>query len=278
MNRHDIGRRIEVYRDKIKMSTQELAQRINRSQATISRIENGKQGLTFELLARIASVLHVHPFALLSDEPLRYSALLPPRVSSGSEEESGEYACTLLANALFGGRVRRGLHRAAAAAMLGVAAGELEIIELSLGSPEDTLLEQLCNLYGLSFEEMRILRRFDEEAPTLSRSMANLQRIFSRMYHMLQQSAPETERQTLDAIARLLESAKNNNPIPPETDDPNTIPSSLSLPVLSALRDRILRLNGDTDLFPAPGSGEQAEQAEQAEERIVEERVPESVQ
>ncbi len=67
MNRYEIGRRIEAYRDRCKMSTQELAGRIRRSQATISRIENGKQGLTFELLATIASELRVHPFALLSD-------------------------------------------------------------------------------------------------------------------------------------------------------------------------------------------------------------------
>ncbi len=69
MNRFSIGRRIEAYRDRRKMSTQELASRVNRSQATISRIENGKQGLTFELLSRIADELRVHPFALLSDEP-----------------------------------------------------------------------------------------------------------------------------------------------------------------------------------------------------------------
>lgn len=69
MNRFSIGKRIEAYRDRRKMSTQELATRVDRSQATISRIENGKQGLTFELLSRIASELCVHPFALLSDEP-----------------------------------------------------------------------------------------------------------------------------------------------------------------------------------------------------------------
>lgn len=71
MNRYNIGRRIEAYRDRLKMSTQELAARINRSQATISRIENGKQGLTFELLSAIAEELGVHPFALLADDSPR---------------------------------------------------------------------------------------------------------------------------------------------------------------------------------------------------------------
>jgi transcriptional regulator with XRE-family HTH domain len=76
MNRYDIGRRIEAYREKRGMSTQELAERIKRSQATISRIENGKQGLTFELLSAVADELRVHPFALLSDDPARELAVL----------------------------------------------------------------------------------------------------------------------------------------------------------------------------------------------------------
>ncbi len=131
MNRYAIGRRIEAYRDKMKMSTQELAERINRSQATISRIENGKQGLTFELLSRIASELRIHPFALLSDEPLRSSVLLP---ATGKRE--GEYAPNLLANALHSGRIRRNLRIDAAAAMVAISQSELESIELALSSPK----------------------------------------------------------------------------------------------------------------------------------------------
>lgn len=69
MNRFDIGKRIEAYRELRKMSTQELAERIGRSQATVSRVENGKQGLSFELLSSIAAELRVHPFALLADDP-----------------------------------------------------------------------------------------------------------------------------------------------------------------------------------------------------------------
>ncbi len=83
MNRYNIGRRIEVYRDRMKMSTQELAGRIHRSQATISRIENGKQGFTFELLSAIAAELQVHPFALLADEPPPADAF--PRAEKNAE-------------------------------------------------------------------------------------------------------------------------------------------------------------------------------------------------
>jgi transcriptional regulator with XRE-family HTH domain len=83
MNRYNIGRRIEAYRDRLKMSTQELAGRIHRSQATISRIENGKQGLTFELLSSIASELRVHPFALLADSPPPADAF--PRSGEGAD-------------------------------------------------------------------------------------------------------------------------------------------------------------------------------------------------
>ncbi len=92
MNRFSIGRRIEAYRDRAKMSTQELAGRIKRSQATISRIENGKQGVSFELLACIAAELRVHPFALLSDDPPQIPGLIPARERSGDGDDAPDAA------------------------------------------------------------------------------------------------------------------------------------------------------------------------------------------
>ncbi len=238
MNRFDIGRRIEAYRDKMKMSTQELAERINRSQATISRIENGKQGLTFELLSRIAAELRIHPFALLSDEPLRHSVLLPVR-----GRRDGEYSPSLLANALHSGRIRRSLRTDAAAAMLGVSASELESIELALSSPEDMLLERMCDLYGLSPRQMRILKRFGEEMPDTARGLAYLQQLFSHIYHMTKQVEAGEERKVLDKITELLGSVDADYPLPPDasSDDVGLFLNRLSMHLVNALKDKDFR-------------------------------------
>lgn len=238
MNRYDIGRRIEAYRDRMKMSTQELAERIKRSQATISRIENGKQGLTFELLSSIAAELRVHPFALLSDEPLRCSVLLP---ASGKKE--GEYAPNLLANAIHGGRIRRRLRIDAAANLMGISPSELESVELALSTPEDSLLEKVCELYGLSVDQMRVLKKFGDDAPDIARSLAYLQQLFSHIYHMIKQMEPGQEKHILEKVAEFLESADSEYPLPPDSssDDIGLFLNRLSLHLVNALKDKDFR-------------------------------------
>lgn len=240
MNRYDIGRRIEAYRDKLKMSTQELAERINRSQATISRIENGKQGLTFELLSSIASELRVHPFALLSDEPLRASVLLPAREKS---DGGSEYAPNLLANALHSGRIRRRLRIETAAEMLDVSPVELEAIELALSCPEDALLERICELYGLSCIEMRMLKQFGDSAPDMAKGLAYLQQLFSHIYHMIKRKAEGEEQRILDKIVELLDSADSEYPLSPDSssDDVGLFLNRLSLHLVNALKDTDFR-------------------------------------
>lgn len=253
MNRYEIGRRIEVYRDKIRMSTQELAARIDKSQATISRIENGKQGLTFELLSRIASALRIHPFALLSDEPLRHSVLLPIR-------DGDEYAPGLLANALHAGRIRSHFAMADAAAMAGVTTSELETVELALGLPEDTLLEQLCALYGLPFDEMLALRRFDEEVPGMSRSLAHLQRIFSHIYHVVKQTASRAECEALEKTAVPGESTTPDQALFPDAVPEDVLPllNRLCYHLFNAFRDerfqKSILIPGEGGKTPAGGS------------------------
>lgn len=240
MNRYDIGRRIEAYRDKLKMSTQELAERINRSQATISRIENGKQGLTFELLSSIAAELRVHPFALLSDEQLRGSVLLP---TTSSGESGGEYAPNLLANALHSGRIRRKLRIDAAAEMLGVNQVELEATELALTCPDDTLLARICELYGLSCDEMRVLKEFGQSVPDMAKGLAYLQQLFSHIYHMIKRMEAGEERRVLDKILQLLDSADTEDPLPPDSssDDIGLFLNRLSLHLVNALKDKEFR-------------------------------------
>lgn len=238
MNRYDIGRRIESYREKKHMSTQELAERINRSQATISRIENGKQGLTFELLSHIALELRVHPFALLSDEPLRHSVLLP---ASGKRE--GVYGPSLLANALHAGRLNRRLGIDAVAELVGVSAGELESIELAISCPEDDLLLRLCELYGLVPDEMRMLKTFADAAPDMARGLAYLQQLFSNIRNLIRQTAVNAERATLDRICQMLDSSDSEYPLPPDSsgDDIGLFLNRLSLHLVNALKDREFR-------------------------------------
>lgn len=240
MNRYEIGRRIEIYRDKLKMSTQELADRINRSQATISRIENGKQGLTFELLSKIAAELRVHPFALLSDEPLRSSVMLP---TTGKGEGGGEYAPNLLANALHSGRIRRKLRIDAAAEMLGVNQVELEAMELALTCPDDALLARICELYGLSVAEMRVLKDFGQAVPDIAKGLAYLQQLFSHIYHMIKSTEAGEERRVLDKILKLLDSADTQDPLPPDSssDDIGLFLNRLSLHLVNALKDQEFR-------------------------------------
>lgn len=238
MNRFNIGRRIEVYREKRNMSTQELAERINRSQATISRIENGKQGITFELLAQIAGELKIHPFSLLCDEPLRHSVLLPP-----SDERSGEYTPSLLANALHSGRVSRKMTTDAAAKLADVSACELEAIELAIICPDDALLDKLCALYGLAPDEMRILRRLTEVAPDRARGLAYLQHLFSNIRRMIANTPDGGASDTLDRIVKLIDSSDTEHPIPPDSsaDDINLFLNRLAMHVINALKDRDFR-------------------------------------
>lgn len=238
MNRFAIGRRIEAYRDKLSMSTQELAERIQRSQATISRIENGKQGLTFELLSRIASELRIHPFSLLSDDPVRHSVLLPP-----PDRKRDGYTPNLLANALHGGRVKRELRIEAAAGLLGLSASELESFELALDCPGDAILGKMCELYGLDAGHMRLLKGFAEAAPDMARGLAYLQQLFSHIRRLVRNIGPGEEGQALDRISRLLDSTDSDYPLPPDSsgDDIGLFLNRLSLHLVSALKDREFR-------------------------------------
>ena len=55
-------------REKLGMTTTELARRVGISQAQISRLENGKQGFRANTLARISEALGVKPIYFFMDE------------------------------------------------------------------------------------------------------------------------------------------------------------------------------------------------------------------
>lgn len=54
----DIGVTIAKAREKVGLSQGELAKRLKTTQSVISRIENGNQNISLNMLAKIASVLH----------------------------------------------------------------------------------------------------------------------------------------------------------------------------------------------------------------------------
>lgn len=238
MNRYNIGRRIEVYREKHHMSTQELAERISRSQATISRIENGKQGLTFELLSHIAHELRVHPFVLLSDEPLRHSVLMPV-----PEKGAGDCEPSLLANALHAGRVHRKMTISDAAKLVDVSDSELEAIELSITSPDDDLLLRLCELYGLVYDEIRMIQTFSDAVPATARGLAYLQQLFSSIRHLIRETPSGEEKDALDRIAEMIDSTDSETPVPADApaDGVGLFLNRLAMHVVNALKDRDFR-------------------------------------
>ncbi len=68
MDSKSIGRRVSDLRDKLGMTTTELAKRVGISQAQMSRLENGKQGFRSNTLARIAQALGVKPVYFFLEE------------------------------------------------------------------------------------------------------------------------------------------------------------------------------------------------------------------
>lgn len=211
MNRKDIGRRIETYREKAGMSTQELAERIGRSQATISRVENGLQGLTFELLDSIATELHIHPFALLSDAMPRYPLFRTASEGEDDAEEEITGGPTLLAHALYCGRLHRRLGLKEAANLLNLEENTLKAIETGARAPGKGLLERLCTLYGLPLQVTKLAMDFDCVAPDTAQGLARMQHVLSRALRIARRAEPGQERQALSRIVDMLDSVEKKH-------------------------------------------------------------------
>ncbi len=234
MNKYAIGKRIEACRIKLHMSTKELAAKINRSQASISRIENGKQGLSFELLQEIAEALQVHPFTLLSDPPPTVTPHKPAGALPGLR-----FSPNLLANALRGGRLRRNLSLETVARLLEVSVGELEAQEIGLACPAEAYLERMCELYGLDSAEIRSIKYFGEAVPEFARSLAYLQHLFAQVRHILRQYTAGDDANILQKIRPLFDSADTYRPLPPYTgnDEAGQLLNRLSLHLLNVIKD-----------------------------------------
>lgn len=87
LNNDEIGKRIQQYRKKLKMSQEKFAEVLGVDPTLVSRIENGrKSNLTIDLLIQIAEALRV----TLNDLCYHTAGSLPDRLSPELESEQKE--------------------------------------------------------------------------------------------------------------------------------------------------------------------------------------------
>ncbi len=67
MNQVEFGRRIKMYRKKIKMTQAQLADAIGKKEVTVRKYENGTIEAPWNVIEEIASVLNISPFDLTVD-------------------------------------------------------------------------------------------------------------------------------------------------------------------------------------------------------------------
>lgn len=185
MDHSVIGRRISEARLKLGMSTQQLAERIGKSQATVSRIENGKQGVTLPLLNIIARVLEIHPFTLLGDE----DGEMPVNVRRG----------VLLRSTLMDGRGRARMSLEAVSAKTGIEINRLEGFENGAGIPDEIELESLCRLYPLDTDLTRQIWSAEQNCPRLVDKFNSMTLLLGDCLDLLQ----ENRRNADDALEKL---------------------------------------------------------------------------
>jgi transcriptional regulator with XRE-family HTH domain len=208
MNRSHIGERIETLRIHKGFSSQTLAKRIGKSQATVSRIENGKQGVSIEMLERIAKALNTSPYHLLSDLPPRHSTMLPP---IGALRSDGPIR--MLASTLERGRQRSHLTREAAARELALSPDELEAFELGYAIPDADTRRRMATLYSLDAKVLEELAYLEEHCPLASERMASAEQMLLSLSRMIRgahggEESPE--------LRRLIEDVQKLTQVGPE--------------------------------------------------------------
>lgn len=67
MDRVALGRRIKTMRQNLGMTQEEFAERLNCTNSHIGKIENGKGGISLDLLVSVANTLHTTVDQLLLD-------------------------------------------------------------------------------------------------------------------------------------------------------------------------------------------------------------------
>ncbi|MBN1256272.1 MAG: transcriptional regulator [Planctomycetes bacterium] len=174
-------------RSKIGMSTEQLAERIGKSPSTISRIENGKQKATIELVTLIAKVLNTHPFSLLTD---RFDSNMPqisPNALSMPLETKRE---NCLGRMIEAARLRSRLSLAEAAREIGVAEIELQMYEEGKAIPTQEALDCIATLYPLDMDTLMGIAYIAANYPGLERRIGMMEGLLS-VFHCCLRQNPE---------------------------------------------------------------------------------------
>ena len=71
----DLGKKIQYYRNKNKLSQSQLAEKMNRSIHSISRIENGKCFAKLSTIFKLASIFDIEVYKLFVPDNIKYDDL-----------------------------------------------------------------------------------------------------------------------------------------------------------------------------------------------------------
>ena len=159
MKKKNIGRRITEIRRRAGISTNDLAEKVGKSQATISRIENGKQNLTLNLLIAISKALSVHPFQLIGRDFAH-----KPEV-----ENTGCLGDTLKSARIYHNYSVRTISR-----RLNRPDSYIAAIENGVIMPEKNELKRFSELYNLNLPLLEELFQLEKKSPHLSKHFAEL--------------------------------------------------------------------------------------------------------
>jgi len=96
-----LGKRVRILREDQRMTQIELARAVGVSNPFISMLESGQRGVDVETLLKLAKVLRVHPYILISDLDIPEDRLvvlnnLLKLIQHGEKTPNYEAICTLI--------------------------------------------------------------------------------------------------------------------------------------------------------------------------------------
>lgn len=186
-----VGQKISKARIKLGMSTQELAEKIGKSQATVSRIENGKQGVTLPLLMTLSRVLQTN-----------LAALLDHAVTPVAEiQRYGFVLQTILRTA----RERARLTLDLAAAEISARPERLQAMEEGDLLPEEDELQKLCTLYSLDYLPVFQVFFAEQHCPLLVSHLEKTNGLLSECLDLLRASRQVSEKSRFTGLTRRIE-------------------------------------------------------------------------
>lgn len=169
-----VGQRISRARIKLGMSTQQLAELIGKSQATVSRIENGKQGVNLLLLGKIAKVLKTHPFALLGTG----------EEVNGTFQKHGIFLHTILRS----GRVKAKLPLAVAAQQAKMSIDRLNALEAGVEMPTQGELEAFCTEYSIDADLVNQIFLAEKKCPLILHKLCAMNALLADCLELARQA------------------------------------------------------------------------------------------